>query len=69
MTEAEKFRFRLLLGDFEIAHSPWMFLLHLMLAFQDVVFVADNPEMIVTDLAKWDLGHGFTWNDFRHSSE
>lgn len=48
-----------------LAHSLWMFLLQLLLTFQDVVSVADSPGIISND-----LGLGLTWwADWPHSSE
>ncbi|KAH7705319.1 hypothetical protein AAVH_27472 [Aphelenchoides avenae] len=50
-------------------HSLWMFLLQLLLAFQDVVFLADNPEMIATDLFTWDVRFQGGWAHWCHSTE
>ncbi|KAH7718931.1 hypothetical protein AAVH_13601 [Aphelenchoides avenae] len=48
-----------------------MFLLQLLLAFQDVVAVADNPETIARALVTWDMRiwQWNAWADIRHSSE
>lgn len=48
-----------------LVHSLYIFVLQLMLAFQDLVYVADNADLVSDDLGI----EGFSWEHFRHSSE
>lgn len=50
-----------------LAHSLWMLVLQLLLAFQDIVFFTDNPQYVLAELGLDRLG--VSWADIPHSSE
>lgn len=48
-----------------LVHSLYIFVLQMMLAFQDLVHIADNADSVADSF--WIKG--FSWDHFRHSSE